>query len=330
MAIEYLGSDGFNNGTFRTDNIHMSGFSINAATYNTGPYGISAAYGGYIRYDIPDAANNASVSLWMHPGSILGGWAISQSLRVEFELSTGQYVGVRWNETEKTLNAYVDGVSVATGSVAVGFCDWFQVQLYVIVDNAGYIGCKIGGQLALDYSGDTLPDGAAAEVDHLRVTAGNSAAQNVYFDDIVYGRGGFLGDCRSAWIKPSADTVVNEWTPSTAVDHYTTVDEVPSNITDYLYTDTDGIEEELELENWDGAGKTPVAVTAWARAYEDVATAESLQVGVDSDGVDDVTEYIMTDVYTYYSHFMDENPDGPAAWDNAAINALKLRLESVI
>ena len=325
MAITYLGFDGFETGYQKPVSAYLSGFGVNT-TEKTGVYGMGVS--GTLRRPIPGAQNELSGGYWWYPSST---WTVGGNSSIAAaELSTGELVGVYWNPTTKTFDAYVDGVLVASGSVAVQYNDWFNVQFYIIIsDTVGYIGCKIGGQLALDYSGNTLPAEADAEVSYFyyyNTASGGSS----YMDDFVWGIGGWTGDCRVDYIKPNADTVVNDWTPSTAVDHYTTIDEVPPNITDYLYTSTTSMEEEVELEDWDGEGKTPVAVWAWCRAREDVATAESLQVGVDSGGVDDVTEYIMTDQYAYYGHYMDENPDGPAAWDEAAINALKFRLESII
>jgi hypothetical protein len=128
---------------------------------------------------------------------------------------------------------------------------------------------------------------------------------------------------------PTADTAVDDWTAS-AGDSYSCVDEVPASDADYIYTDTNADETELALTDWDGAGKTPVLVTAWGRAQESAATGETLNIGVDSNGTDDVTGHVLTSSWRYYDHVMAQDPDGPAAWSDAAIDALLWRVEASI
>jgi len=329
MAIAYLGSDGFDNGTLRFVTGDMSGnvALLAVPAPHTGAYSLRlGAHAGTIRYSVTGTPANCSVSFWINLSTHYDVTAPP----VYFYLTTGETIGIIWDFVNHTYDAYVDDVKVADGTVTVLMNDWFQVQLYAVIDNAGSIQVKIGGQLSIDYSGDTLPIGAAAQVEYVYFSMVGDAGTYLYLDDIVWGTGGYLGDCRVEWLPPDADTGVDDWLKSVGGDAYAVVDEIPASNADYLYTDTDAQSTELELTDWDDTDKTPLFVTAWARAYEDAATAESLKVGVDSGGVDDVTEYIMTDAYQYYDHFMDENPDGPAAWDNAAIDALKHRLESVI
>jgi len=297
------------------------------AAKHTGAYGLHLGYTGWIQYPVTGTPANLGCSFWFRPNYA---WAVADRAKFSVILeTTGEHIGLVWNVITKTFDAYVDGGLVAAGTIYLADDEYFQVQFYAVIDNAGSINVKIGGQESIAYSGDTLPDGAAAAIEYVYFYS-DGAATGVYFDDIVWGTGGYLGDCRVEWLAPNADTVVEDWTPSTGVDSYAVVDEIPPNTTDYLYTDTDAQETELELADWDDTDKTPLIVTAWARAYEDAATAESLKVGVDSGGVDDITEHIMTDTYQYWNHVMTQNPNGPAAWDNAAIDALKHRLESVI
>ena len=328
MALAYLGSDGFDNGLLRVRQADYNGNVAVGSTYkHTGAYSLSISWtGAWVRYAVTGTPANCSVSVWLNMDAC---WNISDGFRVEFDLSTGETIDLRWDGTNHTFDAYVDDFKVADGTINLPSTGWFHLQFYAVIDNAGSINVKIGGQESIAYSGDTLPDAAAAEVAYVRFF-GTLNLAGLLIDNLVWGTGGYLGDCRVEWLAPNADTAVEEWSLSTGVDSYALVDEVPPNTTDYLYTDTDAQETELELADWDDTDKTPLCVTAWARAYEDAATAESLRIGVDSGGVDDITEYIMTDNWLYYSHFMNENPDGPAPWDNAAIDALKHRIESVI
>jgi hypothetical protein len=108
------------------------------------------------------------------------------------------------------------------------------------------------------------------------------------------------------------------------------VDEIPPNTTDYIYTSTNTDETELELADFTGTGKTILGVQVFARAKEDVATAEQLELGVDSNGTDDTDTKTMTDAWQGYWYFLQDNPDDAAAWEDADIDALKWRVEAVI
>ena len=334
MAIAYLGSDGFDNGAIRPLSTEFSS-AVNVKIENDGSYVKTGLYScmlqgtnTWLRYAITGTPANCSVSCWV---VVREAWNENLGCGIIFVLTTGEEIALKWDSTDKTFDAYVDGGKVEDGTIFIDAQgDFFQVQFYAVIDNAGSINVKIGGQESIAYSGDTLPIGASAQVEYIKFYNNIGGVDCMTIDDVIWGTGGYLGDIRVEWIPPNADTAVDDWLKSVGGDAYAVVDEVPPNSTDYLYTDTNAQSTELELTDWDDTDKTPLIVTAWALAYEDAATAESLKVGVDSGGVDDVTEHIMTDAYQYYNHFMDENPDGPAAWDNAAIDALKHRIESVI
>ena len=114
MAITYLGFDGFETGYQKPVSAYLSGFGVNT-TEKTGVYGMGVS--GTLRRPIPGAQNELSGGYWWYPSST---WTVGGNSSIAAaELSTGELVGVYWNSTTKTFNAYVDGVLVASGSVAV-------------------------------------------------------------------------------------------------------------------------------------------------------------------------------------------------------------------
>jgi hypothetical protein len=242
-------------------------------------------------------------------------------------LSTGEYIELRWNATTHTFDAYVDGVLTKAGTVTVAMNDWFHVQFYIVIADAGNIGVKIDGHQSIDWPCDTQP-GAAAGASYLYVTKMVNA-NTIYIDDLVWGSGGYLGDLRCVDIRPTADTAQDDWTPS-AGDNFETIDETPPSDTDYNETNTNAQADELALGDFDGVTYTPVAITAWARAEMLAATGDSLKVGIVSNAVEVTTTSALSTSWEYYFHTEDENPDGPVAWDDAAIDALLFRYESVI
>ena len=329
MAIEYLGSDGFENGTLRCAGVDTSGsvsIVTTAAGIKTGSYCCALDTNGLIRYAVTGTPANCSVSFWLQHGADVWGYS---SMYVQFILTSGEAIDIRWDGTNKTWDAYVDDVKVADGTIVTANRVIFHTQFYAVIDNAGSIGVKVGGQQSITYSGDTLPDGASAEVAYIRFWSDVNDTV-VYVDDIVWGTGGYLGDCRVEWLAPTADTAQDDWSASGAGDKYADVDDIPASTVAYIYESDNGGSEELALADWTGTGKTPKLVTSWAYMKEDAATADSIKVGVDSAATEDITEHVATDTWLFKSHVMALNPADSAAWEDADIDALLWRAEAVI
>lgn len=297
-----------------------------SATYaKTGAYSLGMRAGApvWTRYAYPAGISNPSVSVWIHPINVYAG-----TFRLRFLLSTGEYIDLRWNTGTKCMDAYVNNSLVSSGTVPVTVSTtWFHVQFNTVIADAGSIGSKINGSTDIDYSGDTQP-GAAATCTYLYLYS-DSGLSYIYFDDLAIGYGGFLGDIRCIDIRPNADTAVDDWTPS-AGDNYATIDETPPSDADYNETNVDAQADELALGDFDGVTYNPVAVTAWVRARMEAATGDSIKVGIDSGGTDDVTESPLSTSWAYYFHTADQNPADAAEWEDADIDALLLRYESVI
>jgi len=250
-------------------------------------------------------------------------------VNLRFLLDTGEYIDLRWDATAHTFDAYVDGAKVADGSVEVSVNTWFHVQFYVVIADSGSIGVRIDGHQSINYNGDTKPSTASGAT-YFYAYGGYSGSKYFYIDDLVWGSGGYLGDLRCVDIRPSADTAQDDWTPSTGTDNYAMVDETPESDADYNETNTNAHADELALEDFDGATYIPAAVIAWVRAQMLAATGDSIKVGIDSAGTDDVTEHALSTEWEYYFHTADDNPADSAEWEDADIDALKLRYEAVI
>ena len=326
MACTYLICDGFGYGTPNPwKSVDYSGTSGVQAGGHTDTYGVRQRYvDSWFRYEIISTPDNISVGVWVYP---MDSYNIDDSIWLRAKLSSGEYIDARWDSANHTFDAYVDGVKVADGGESVDNNDWFHFEFYLFIDDAGFIKTRIDGVADIDYSGDTLPAAASAEVEYVYFWSRQSNYN--WWDDIMIGIDDFTGDIRVDYIVPTADTAVDDWTP-TAGDSYQCVDEKPANDADYIYTDINTDETELDMAAWPETNKTPVLVDAMARSQEDTATAESLKLGVDSGGVDDTTEFQLSTSWIHYHHYMAQNPDGPVAWDDAAIEALKLRVEAVI
>lgn len=306
---------------------------IKSSGAKTGTYcvGVNDNHAASIRWPIPGSPANPSISVWVDPSApgYNSCWAVNGLVKLKLLLNTGEYFELRWNSTSHTFDGYVNGALIGSGSISLSADAYFHVQWYVTIADAGTFQVKINGQLSIDYSGDTKPQAGTTGATYFYTTGGDSANRGHNIDDLVMGSDGYLGDLRCVDIRPTADTAQDDWTPS-AGDNFSTVDETGPSDADYNETNVNGNADELDLGAFDGATYIPKAVTAWARAVNLAATGNSLKVGIDSGGTDAVTETVVGTVAAYYFHTSDANPDDAAEWEDADLEALKLRYEAVI
>jgi len=331
MAAVILGARSFDCGNSQLNTIDRASADVYASAGHghTGTYGLRLRItNDWARWALAGTPNNPSLSIWYYPGN--DAWNHDGTgfnyMNLRFHLVSGEYIDLRWDATNKTFDAYVDGAKVADGTVSVDVQDWFHIQFYVEVANAGEINVLINGHSSITYSGDTQPGGTDT-VDYVYVCG--QGVSPCYVDDVVFGYGGYLGDLRCVDIRPNADTAQDDWTPSVG-DNYSTVDETPENDADYNETNTNGHADELALGDFDDTLMTPRAVVAYVRARMEGAFGDSLKVGIVSNAVEVTTTHALSTAYEYYTHTADEDPNGPIAWTDAAVDSLLLRYEAAI
>ena len=300
----------------------------------TGSYSlrIGGVASNYMRFAISGSLSELAFSVWCHADDeYSSNGSNTHGVSMSVLLTSGHYVGLYWDGANHTLDAYVDGAKVADGTVFVLDNDWFHVQAYIVIDNsAGSIQVKINGHESISYTGQDTQPGATSTIDYLHLSGGGNYSDRSYFDDLVWGTGGYLGDLRCYEKRPDGDGTVT-WSPSAGTDNYAMVDETPQSDSDYNETPTDGNADELDLEDFVGSEGAPVAIMAWVRARQDAGSGDSIKVGVDSGGTDDVSAaQALSDSWQYFTHTLDDNPADSEEWADADIDALKLRYEAVI
>ena len=333
MAIAILGARSWECGNSMLNTVDASSLvnvTVSATEKHTGARSLLINdHASWARWAIEGTPTDPSVSVWVFlKGSFNSNGTGNDYSNIRFHLTSGEYVDLRWNGAMHTYDAYVNGALFKAGTIAVTVNTWFHVQFYAQIAHAGNIGVKIDGHESINWPGDTLP-GVSDAVDYLYIYSGAHTIQQDYIDDLVWGSGGYLGDLRCVDIMPDADTAQDDWTP-TGASNAASINEVPPSDASYNEVNTDAQADELDLGDFDGVTYTPVAVTAWARAWMLAATGDSLKVGVVSNAVEVTTTSALSTAAQYYFHTEDENPDGPVPWDDAAIDALLLRYESVI
>lgn len=338
MAATMLLARSFDRGNTMLNSVDYTGSTLAASTtkYKTGAYSLKLSNtggGAFARWALAGSHADPAISFWMNlSGSFNNSGTGTTYFNVRFRLSsaTTHYIDLRWDGTNHTLDAYVNGVKVADGSIEVSVNAWFHIQAYVVIDATGSIGVKIDGHTAIDYTGDTRISGAAT-CDYIYVYAGGTNPD--YLDDLVIGYGGFLGSVRCRERVPDTD-VTSDWTPSAGGDNYALVDETPASDADYNETSTNGHIDQMELTTIDFAAlaETPIALSPWVAAYMYEGTGDSIYVGLDSNGtVAKTSNALGTAATEYYWAFYDEDPDGGGqAWDATSANAAELYYESII
>lgn len=337
MAAVMLGMRGFDMGSSQLNTVDVSSelnVLASSSQKHTGNYALSFRSGNsWGRWRLNGNPTNPSVSLWvylLYSFDTSGTGTAGSNIR--FRLTDGTFVELRWNAATHTYDAYVNGALFKAGTIEVSVNTWFHVQFYAQIANAGRITVLIDGHVSIDEPGDTLPaSDAGCDYVYIYSRGGATPGPYDYIDDLVYGYGGLFGDRRVYEKRPSADTALVEWTPSTGADHYAMEDETPPNDTDYNEAITDGLQDELELSALDITGYTCTGVCAWARAKMTDGVGDSIDVGIDSNGTDSVARSALSTAWEYYWGNVEEvDPADSAAWTQGKLDALLSRKVAVI
>lgn len=270
-----------------------------------------------------------SISVWQY---LQGGYNASGTGDVQdnirYRLTDGKFIDLRWNGGTHTYDAYIDDVLFKAGTVEVSVNDWFHVQFYCTIADAGNITVLIDGHESINENGDTKP-GAVDTTDYVYIYGGSQFTSD-YADNLVWGYDGLLGDLRVYDKRPTADSTL-QWTPSAGADGYAMEDETPPSDTDYNEAAVNALEDEFELSALDITGLSCEAVIAWVRAKMSDGVGDSIDVGIDSNGTDSVKRSALSTQWEYYFGNVEEvDPDDSAAWNQAKLDALLSRKVSVI
>lgn len=324
-----LGARDFDRGATMLNDADLSASGIDTASTafaKTGAYSLRLVQAGgfFARWALSGTPDTPAVSLWIRHATSTE--YNSSNLYLRFLLGTGEYIDLRWNGATHTFDAYVDDVLVAAGSFEVSNVDWFHVQFYVTIADAGYIGCIIDGHSSIAWNGDTQP-GAATGATHFYFRY--AATGTMYIDDLVYGYDGPLGVLYCYPKVPTGDSSV-AWTPSTGADNYAMEDETPPNDADYNASSIDGQIDKFGLSALDVTDYDISGIVAWVRA-KTTGAPDSIKVGIDSGGTVDTQESALSASFEYYfGNFNETDPATLNPWDQAALDAVLHYKESVI
>ena len=276
-----------------------------------------------------------AISIYIYPRSYFS-YGSDYFPRVRIAMGSTQTLDLRWNILTHTHDLYIDGIEVETGAVEVANNEFFSLQVWAKIDAAvGFVKVKVDGHLSIDFSGDTKPSGALAYATYCYVYGGKyqlGVDLHCNIDSWVLGYSEYLGDCHVDEIVPDGDSAV-QFSRSAGAANYLLIDEVTIDTGDYVYSQTDGHVDELDLEAWDdttpnGITKTPVAVIPWVWSKVTTATGEHIRVGIKSVAAVSDEQFAQFVAARRSAHTTLLDPNGNIAWTKAAIDAALLRYEA--
>jgi hypothetical protein len=255
-------------------------------------------------------------------------------LTLEFDGSSQDFKLYRGNPSFVST----PGTLLATGSIVIRAGIAYLLEGHIKINaSAGEFILKINAVTDISYAGNT----GTAGVRSLKVFGPLGGVSGyLYIDDIAFNdpsgsfENSYPGLGGVFFLKANGDGATNEWPPSTGVDHYAVVDEVPANTTDYVMGTDAGDLQLYEIED------TPPYVTAinvvqpvfqvalevsGSNEIRDVVRAETVDYSgsITHTVVSIAPGFVLYRGETYY-----EQPDGVSgAFEVAALDALQVGFE---
>ena len=150
-----------------------------------------------------------------------------------------------------------DGTQLAKGTAALTQDVWYVIEVYVKAASSGQVTVKINNITDISYSGNTAPSGND-QVNQVQIglsTYGEATQSYCYFDDIAIND--TSGSYQNSWpgqggvllLVPNADGDETDWAPSEGSVHYSLVDDIPANTTDWVQAKESGSVDLFQIED---------------------------------------------------------------------------------
>lgn len=151
----------------------------------------------------------------------------------------------------RDVNGYNDAPIWTTTNVKLAEGAWTYVEAKIVLNNStGSV--SIRTDMGTEETGTNLNTSNAtslldvAEISFFGGVTNHGMVEDCSIDDIYVAddtgtvNNDWLGSVEIVTVLPTADGTVSQWTPSTGVDHYALLDEIPPDDADYVSTGTSG------------------------------------------------------------------------------------------
>lgn len=237
------------------------------------------------------------------------------------------HVQVVWDSSTGKLSARRGTTTLGTGTAVLNTNTWYCIEVYYSIhDSTGAVTVKVNGTTDIALTNqDTKNAGTTGQPDNLKITLGSTINVAYYIDD------GCISD---AWpgqhgiyvLLPTGAGSNAAWAAS-AGNAFDCVND--DDFTDYISDDTISDKHDFALADLPITPDALGAVQAVAVAKLNSAGSGNVRVYIDSGGTagNGADTALSTSAQNVRAVFA-LDPNGSVAWAAAAINALKLGIES--
>jgi hypothetical protein len=166
-------------------------------------------------------------------------WGI---VRIVDNPATKTLLLLKYINSSNTIHIFVNNGATDIGNIPCppGGSLYWVLEIHLKIGASGIVEIRRDMNLVFSWSGDTRTDALlAGSFDINALNGGNQLNDDFILNDITGSdMNSWPGGLRIGTLVVNADDGTNQWTPSTAVAHYSTVDEVPPSAVDYLQTNT--------------------------------------------------------------------------------------------
>ncbi len=287
-------------GTTGTSNAVVSGGRSGSFQNRLGSYATAWAYSTAFNFPAAMSEFFFQVALASSNGGKYDGSAYDYQL-IRWKKGGTVLGGLRYRFAADVMEVYTGNFATLVGSFPAppGNSVYWVFELHLIVHGTtGLIEIRRDMNPVFTFSGNTKP-GTDADVDKMEF--GNIGINYLYLDDFVLTDpsgpaplNSWPGGLRIACLTPNSDDGTNQWTPSPAGTHYTTVDELPPSESDYLTATSVDLVERFGLSDLPQTAQVVHAVKVIANARKESANApDRIAVGLNIGGVDYYSEDLL-------------------------------------
>lgn len=334
MSLLFM--DGFDHVGTAYDFLKWDVISSTTSLYFGAGYGRTGGWGMYMQYDgryirkyFPDSSTVIVGCAIMYTGSLSGDPCISLyddgALQISVVPNGGGGFTVKRGSTE--LGDSTSGICLQS--------TWMYLELKVVFsDTVGVIELRANGVEVLNLTGiDTVATGNAS-ADALALSCFSNS--NCYYDDLYIcdttgtENTDFLGDVTITTLYPTSDGNSSDFTPSTGVDNYATVDDAQLlNETDYNTATVIGNKDTFGMTTLDG--NAPILAVQTVAAVNNLTTGTINVRGISRSGAtpadNEGSDFALSQTVKAAMDIFEKEPTDDVAWDVAKVNAAEFGIK---
>lgn len=296
---------------------------------------------------ISATSGSATKNLPAAKTALVVGFAINHSTAAQFTLValyetgiSGSHVSVIALSDGSIRVQRNDSNPVTLGTSAPGvfaFAAWQYVEVKAIWgDTTGAVEVRVNGTTVLTLTNVDTNNGGTTGFTQIGLPSSIAASGTRLYDDFyVLDTNGttnndFRGDCRVDAYYPTSEGTTQQWTPTPAGTHYTTVDEAAPSATDYVESSTAGA---VELFGFNDLVNVPAQIFG-VQANSCVLKNDAGARQINNATRIGTTNYFsgnlsVSDSALYSSSLWDVSPATGTAWTRAEINAAEFGVRLV-